>query len=262
MLTSPHLPGGPNWLELDTPDPEAAAAFYGGVLGWRFRPAGPGAPGRGVFRLDGRIAAGLGPPALEGDDASWTVCFGTADADATAKAVAQAGGTVLVAPYDVPGAGRTARFADPSGCRFAVWQPGALPGLEVANVPDSATWIELYTADSAAAKDFYRAVFPWVIDWDIPIGAHTYSIISPSGNGEQGPHGAIMQLNADNLAAGWRPGWHPYFEVRDCDAAVAAATERGATVFVPAIDVPGVGRVAMFLDPLRARFAVMRSTTG
>ncbi len=52
--------------------------------------------------------------------------------------------------------------------------------------------------------------------------------------------------------------WHPYFGTGDCDAVVATATERGATALVPAIDVPGVGRVAMFRDPFGAVFGVIQ----
>ncbi|MEV4443813.1 VOC family protein, partial [Streptomyces sp. NPDC049577] len=62
MLTSTYAPGGPSRLVLETPDAKGAADFYGGVLGWDFRPGPPGAGEHGSFRLDGRTVAGLAPP--------------------------------------------------------------------------------------------------------------------------------------------------------------------------------------------------------
>ncbi|MET9293394.1 VOC family protein [Streptomyces sp. NPDC003077] len=273
MLTSTHLPGGPCWLDLTTPDVEGSAAFYGAVFGWRLSPAPQGATDHGLFRLDGKIAAsvhhahhrdGTTAPAASPEDpeAAWTVHFRTPDADVTAKAVERAGGTVRRAPADFLTAARTAHFTDPGGARFAVWEPRDLPGLEVINAPGSASWIELYTTDATAAKDFYRAVFPWNTDWDLPLGAHVFSIVTPTDGDRTTPHCAIMQLLDDAVSAGARSEWHPYFETADCDAAQAAAEAHGATIVVPAIDVPGVGRVATFRDPFRAHFAVMQSPRG
>jgi predicted enzyme related to lactoylglutathione lyase len=50
----------------------------------------------------------------------------------------------------------------------------------------------------------------------------------------------------------------PYFAVADCEAAVARAGEGGGMVFVPPMDIPGVGRFAVLADPQGAVFAVIR----
>lgn len=34
MLSTDYVPGAPNWVDLGTPDVDAAAAFYGAVFGW------------------------------------------------------------------------------------------------------------------------------------------------------------------------------------------------------------------------------------
>ncbi|MEV4436549.1 VOC family protein [Streptomyces sp. NPDC049585] len=258
MLTSTHVPGGPAWLDLGTPDLDAAISFYGAVLGWEYASAGP-AVGYGFFRLDGRTVAGVGPLTEEGAGPAWTVYFRTEDADATARAVEQAGGEVRIPPGDVFTAGRMAGFTDPTGAEFAVWQAGDVAGMDLVNAPGSTSWVELYTTDLAAAKAFYRAVLPWDTR-DLPVGGDlAYSIAGPAGGGVDTMHGGLMQLPAEHLAAGSRSEWHPYFEVADCDATVAAATEHGATVIIPAMDAPGIGRMAMFLDPVGAPFAVITS---
>ncbi|WP_406441073.1 VOC family protein [Streptomyces sp. NBC_00631] len=256
MLTTTYVPGAPNWLDLGTPDTGASAAFYAAVFGWGHRSAGPEAGGYGFFEQDGRKVAGIGPLTGEGASPSWRVYFHTPDADATAKAVEQAGGSVRIAPADVFAFGRAAAFVDPTGADFAVWQPGETQGLDLVAVPGSLARTELYTTDADAAKAFYGSVFSWRTT-DVPIGpALTYTVLFPAP-GDASSHGGLMQLPQANLDAGSTSEWHPYFEVRDCDTTLASATEAGATVLIPATEAPGIGRFAMFLDPSGAPFAII-----
>ncbi|MFD4625624.1 VOC family protein [Streptomyces sp. NPDC058475] len=262
MLTSTNVPGGLNWLDLGTPDIDAAVAFYEGTFGWRFQSAGPEAGGYGFLQKDGKTLAAVGPLTEEGASSAWTVYFRTQDADATAKAVEQAGGSVRFPPSDVFTEGRMAGFTDPTGAEFAVWEPRDMDGLEVVNEPGTVSWIELYTTNAAAAKDFYRTVLSWETR-DMPMGPDiVYAIAGPAGGGETTMHGGIMQLPEENVQRGSTSEWHPYFEVEDCDAVVARAQELGATVIIPAVDAEGVGRLAMFLDPFGAPFAVITSVTA
>ncbi|MFJ8160287.1 VOC family protein [Streptomyces sp. NPDC096136] len=261
MLTSTQVPGGLNWLDLGTPDVDAAVAFYRRVFGWEFVSAGPEAGGYGFLRKEGRTVAAVGPLTEEGAGSAWTVYFRTVDADATAEAVEQAGGSVRFPPTEVFTAGRMAGFTDPAGAEFAVWEPRDTDGLERVNEPGSVSWIELYTTDGPAAKEFYGSVLSWETR-DMPMGGGVvYTIAGPAGGGERTVHGGILQLGPEHLDAGSTPEWHPYFEVQDCDAALARAAEAGATVIIPAMDAPGVGRIAMVLDPFGAPFAVITSAT-
>ncbi|MBL1087161.1 VOC family protein [Streptomyces actinomycinicus] len=257
MQTTTYVPGAPNWLDLGSPDTGASAAFYSAVFGWELRSAGPEAGDYGFFLRDGRTVAGLGPLTEAGASPSWTVYFHTPDADATAKAVEQGGGRVRVAPADVFSFGRMAAFTDPTGADFAVWQPRETGGLEVVGVPDSLSWVELYTTDAEAAKAFYRSVFSWQMN-DVAMSPElTYTVLSPAAAGAEAAHGGLMQLPQENLDAGSTPEWHPYFEVSDCDATVGRAREAGATVIIPTTEAEGIGRFAMFLDPAGAPFAVI-----
>src|SRR5438105_9117762 len=90
---------------------------------------------------------------------SWTTYFATTDAGAAANAVKDAGGQVVMEPFDVMDAGRMAGFMDPSGAFVCVWQPGQHKGAELANEPGSFTWNELHTRDLTGAKEFYPKAF-------------------------------------------------------------------------------------------------------
>ena len=52
-------------------------------------------------------------------------------------------------------------FADPTGAVFGIWQPGTFAGAELVNEYGTCGWNELGTRDTAAAKEFYGAVFGW-----------------------------------------------------------------------------------------------------
>ncbi|MFJ8588332.1 VOC family protein [Streptomyces sp. NPDC093595] len=260
MLTTDYVPGSPNWIDLGTPDVDAAVSFYSAVFGWTFQSAGQDAGGYGFLQLDGRTVAGVGPLTEEGASSAWTVYLLARDADATMDAVRQAGGSVRVEPMDVFTSGRMAGFTDPTGADFAVWQPGDVKGLDLVMEPNSLCWTELYTTDADAAKDFYRAVFSWEYQ-DMHMGDDmVYSVVSSpgGGRGEDTGQGGIMRLSKENVLAGSTSEWHPYFGVLDCDAVFAGATGLGATTLVPPTDVPGVGRIAMLKDPAGAPFALIK----
>jgi uncharacterized protein len=261
MLTTDYVAGAPLWVDLGTPDIEAAAGFYGALFGWEFLSAGPDAGGYGMFTLDGKVVGAVGPLSEEGASSAWTLYFHTADADATAKAVEEAGGTVRFAPLDVFTQGRMGGFTDPAGAQFAVWQPGETKGLDVVTVPNSLCWTELYTTDPDGAKSFYHSVFGWQTE-DAPMDGFTYTVVKPSGSGQGSEQGGIMGISDEMLSGGVRPRWQPYFEVTDCDAVVAKASERGGTVVMGPEDVPGVGRLAQILDPFGAPVALITSATS
>jgi len=258
MLTTKYVPGTPNWVDLGAPDVDAAVRFYSGLFGWQFQSAGPDAGGYGMFTLGGKTVAAVGPLAEPGAASSWTIYFETADANATADAVRQAGGTVKAEPLDVFTAGRMAQFTDAAGALFAVWQPGETVGLDAVTDPGTLCWTELHTTDPAAAKSFYQAVFGWATQ-DMPMGDFSYTVIRPAGGGDDSSQGGIVPLSPEMAAAGMSARWLPYFEVADCDAVVANATEHGGTVTAPAQDVPGVGRFASLTDPSGAAFNVITS---
>ncbi len=261
MLTTRYVTGAPNWLDLGTPDLQGAESFYGTLFGWRFRSAGPEAGGYGMFRLDDRTVAGGMTVPPDQAPPGWMVYFRTPDADATAAAVREGGGSVLFEPMDVFGLGRMAVFTDPGGAGFAVWQPRALEGLELVNDPHSLCWTELYTHDPAAAMAFYGTVLGMessAVPW--PDGTGTYLLLSPAGGGDDSSFGGVVPLAAEPAEADEGPHWVPYFEVPDTATTAARAERLGGTVRLAPADMGGVGRFARLTDPYGARFAVITST--
>ncbi|MFI9111903.1 VOC family protein [Streptomyces venezuelae] len=254
MLGTQFTKGSPCWIDLGSPDTEAAAAFYTGVFGWEFRSAGPDAGGYGFFQQDGKTVAALGPLTEEGARSAWTVYFHTPDADDTAKAAETAGATVRLAPFDVMDAGRMAALTDPHGAQFALWQPGTTKGLDRTSSPHTLVWVELHTGDPAAAVAFYRTVLGWrSAEMDAP--GMKYQVLSTAdGDQQDASFGGVAELQ--DQAEG--PRWIVYFDVTDADAIVKAAQGNGGSVLMPAADIPDVGRIAWLADPFGAPFAVLK----
>src|SRR5437867_2924533 len=120
-----YAPGTPSWVELSSPDTDAAATFYGEIFDWKTTEAGPveETGGYRMFQLDDKRIAGLMGHMQEGQPTVWATYISVADADETADKVKAAGGSVALEPMDVMDIGRMAYFVDPTGAVFGVWQP-------------------------------------------------------------------------------------------------------------------------------------------
>jgi predicted enzyme related to lactoylglutathione lyase len=247
-----YEPGTPSWVDLGSPDPSASADFYTKLFGWTASVAeDPAAGGYTMLELNGEAVAGLGPLMTEGQPPAWTTYVSVADADATVAAVKGAGGMVFMEPFDVLDVGRMAIFADPSGAVCAIWQPKAHIGAAVVNEPGALCWNELATRDIETAKTFYGAVFGWKGDTqDMDGMTYTSWMLGDK------PVGGMMEMGSD-FPAEVPPHWLAYFAVADADATVAKAEKLGASVPVPATDIPP-GRFAVIADPHGAAFAVIK----
>ncbi|MER6308028.1 VOC family protein [Streptomyces sp. NPDC001739] len=260
MITTDFVPGSPCWLDLGAPDVEVATAFYRAVFGWRSEPFGDQeAGGYTLFRLDGKAVGAVGPLTEDGATSAWTIYFHTPDADATVKAVEQAGGSVRSQPVMVGAEdGRFAQLTDPQGADFAIWQPARYPGFEAADAPGSLGWTELYTTDPAAAQTFYRSVFDWhTQDMPLPAGGGTYTLLTPAHCGDDRTHGGLMGVPTDLLAPTGKPYWHPVFISKDCDATVGLVTGNGGTLSMGPETAEGVGRLAVCTDSAGAEFVIL-----
>jgi uncharacterized protein len=249
-----YAPGTPCWVDLGTPDIDAAAGFYAGLFGWQVPPA-ENVENTGGYRRatkNGADVAGMMPLMQEGQPPAWTSYVAVEDADATAAAVKEAGGNVLAEPMDVMDLGRMAIFADPTGAVFGIWQPGTFAGAGLVNEPGALAWNELGTRDPAAAKTFYAAVFGWEFE-DQDMGEMgTYTIWKL---GEE-QIGGMMDISG--RVPGEVPAhWLAYFAVENTDAALETVKSSGGGVSFGPIDIPA-GRFAIVDDPAGAAFAVIQ----
>lgn len=245
-------PGVPGWIDLGSPDLEATRAFYTDMFGWTAQTGGPEFGGYTIFQLGDEPVAGAGPLFAEGQPTMWSTYVVTDSADDVAAKVEANGGKVLMAPGDVGENGRMAVFMDPGGAAFSVWQPGAMPGATVFNVPGALCWNELMTRDPAGAKSFYEAVFGWSHQ-DGPAGDTTYTTWMRDG----APVGGMMPMEGDMWPSELPAHWMVYFAVEDTDAAAAKCVELGGSVAVPPTDIPQ-GRFAVLNDQHGAAFSVIK----
>ena len=242
-----YEPGVPMWVDLGSPDVEASRRFYGQLFGWQAQDLGPEAGGYTMFLLDGKQAAAVGPLMSPQQPPAWSTYVSTSDATATARKVEQAGGKVVMEPFDVMDQGRMGVFTDPGGAYFSVWQPGQHRGAEVVNVPNSFSWNELATRDIDGAKRFYAAVFGW--------GAETHGDYTEWKLNGRSIGGAMPM--GDRYPPNVPPHWLVYFTVEDADASAAKAQELGGRVLVPPMDIEP-GRFAVVADPQGAAFGLFK----
>ena len=146
-----YEPGTPSWVDLSTPDVDAAK-FYGELFGWTAEDAGPPEEtgGYGMFMLDGGNVAGVGPMQGEDEPPMWSTYVATDDADGAPPP--DAGASVIVEPMDVMDAGRMAFVRAPGRGCIGLWQPSRHTGAELVNEPVALTWNELLTRDVTAPR--------------------------------------------------------------------------------------------------------------
>ena len=107
------------WNELTTSDLDAALPFYAAVVGLQARPMPMGEEEYTMLFVGDARAGGATPPHMDGVPNHWHVWFAVEDADATASGGRESGGSVLIAPFDMP-VGRAATLADPQGAVFSI----------------------------------------------------------------------------------------------------------------------------------------------
>ncbi|TDB82186.1 VOC family protein [Micromonospora sp. KC721] len=247
-------PGTPCWVDLATPDLADAKRFYRQLFGWTERVSRqPQADGYITFLLDGRAVAGAGPSAAT-EIPVWSTYVATDDADLAASRVRAAGGQVVVAPFDVFDQGRMGVFADPAGATFSVWQPRAMRGAEVFNVPGSLTWSELVTPDPEGAHRFYELVFGWHL-----VNGPTGPVSYPAWRCGARIVAGVTPLR-EGLPAQLSAYWSVFFAVADADAVATLAAQLGGTILVPPGDFPQ-GRLATLRDPSGALFSILAPAT-
>ena len=114
------------WHELVTADQPVSGAFFSRLFGWTCREVDAGPYGTyTLFQANGQDVAGMmnPTPASAGKGSYWHFYIAVADADHCARQAVSLGGSVVVAPHDVPGVGRICAVADPTGAVAHLMQP-------------------------------------------------------------------------------------------------------------------------------------------
>jgi uncharacterized protein len=259
-----YEPGVPCWVDTLQPDAAAAVGFYSGLFGWEARDALADSPGRYFLcRLDGRDVAAIGSREAGGEAPAWDTYVWVHSAEDTAARVRDAGGRVILEPFDSLDGGRTAIVADPAGAVLGVWQPGRHRGAERVNKPGAWSMSALNTHDPEGAKAFYGAVFGWETDSFDLGGAEATMWRLPGYVGGE-PEQPVSRETVATMAPGAEaPRWSVDFWVGDVDATAERAAALGGSVVAPPYDIPVVRlRQAVLADPQGAVFSVTKVSIG
>ena len=250
------------WYELLTRDADAAADFYGPVVGWASSPSGqPGMDYRffhsgDVMTMENGVGGYMAitpDMAAHGARPCWLGYVAVDDVDASCAAAIAAGGTIQMPPMDLEGVGRMAMVADPAGAPFYVMR-GASDETSHSFAKyeprqGHGAWNELATSDPRGAWDFYGKLFGWAKDGALDMG--------PLGEYEflksDVVIGAIMPKMPDMPVSAWTT----YFRVANIDAAAATIAARGGTLLQGPMEIPGGEYSLTALDPQGAVFGLV-----
>ena len=254
------------WYELQTTDPDAAAAFYGHVIGWtteRTHMAGTG-DYRHILRGDGGSAGGMLKISEEmqenGAHSMWVPYLYAQDLDAAVSAIISDGGKQLMPAMDLP-VGRIVMICDPQGIPIYLMTPIPPPGREgeasdVFSVTEAqrVRWNELASPDQQGSIAFYAQHFGFEFNNSLPMGElGDYCFIDHEGR----TLGAILRQQDKEPAA-----WMFYFGVPSVEDAKRRIAAGGGTVVMGPHEVPGGDWIVTAIDPQGARFGVVGPKGG
>lgn len=256
-----HDPGTFCYVELATPDPDAAGKFYRELFGWKRLDMDMGENGIYTqFTLDGKVTGAmhkLTPDMTkQGWPPSWGSYIAVQNVDASTAQATELGGKALFGPFDVGQAGRMSVLQDPNGATFSIWQANEHPGLQVRNQDDTFCWCELMTPETGAAESFYGGLFGWEAGTSSTEGMRDYTSFR-LGDGQ--PAAGMMAITPEMGPVPTH--WLAYFQANDCAAKEAQAVQLGAKAIVPTTDIPHIGKFAVLHDPQGAVFGLFQAGT-
>ncbi len=121
------------WNELWTKDVDKARTFFEAVIGWQYEDMPMQDGGTYTIAKSGNTRAGgmmniAATTAPEGTPSHWMAYVAVDDVDTAVGKVAEAGGQLIQPIFDVPGVGRIAVIADPTGAVLGIMTPSPPPG--------------------------------------------------------------------------------------------------------------------------------------
>jgi uncharacterized protein len=242
------------WINMLTPQPPEARAFFGKLLGWTYLEI-PGIGHR--VQVGGRDIGGLfdleGPNTPPGTPPLIGVMVKVDSADAACEKVTSLGGRAKPA-FDIMDNLRMAVCFDPNGAEFDVWEPKKGHGTDVdSNLHGAPSWFETMTTDVDRAAKFYSELFGW-LPQVMPMPGGSYTTFKLRAADVAG----MMQITPPMGAL--RPHWATYFTVRDADETAREAVKLGARLCMTMKNVPGVGRFCGITSPQGVTFRVVQYT--
>ena len=121
--------------------------------------------------------------------------------------------------------------------------------------PGTFCWRELASRDLPAAVDFYAKLFGWSLQQS-KVTPMDYKEIIIDGKA----HGGMMAIDEN-----WGPEpppsfWGNYIAVANADETAEKIVENGGSIKHGPFDAPGVGRMALVVDPAGVGFSIIQFT--
>jgi predicted enzyme related to lactoylglutathione lyase len=218
---------------------DESKAFYAGLFGWTMHP---------VSAELVAIVPPAGPPLSLRSDLPegfpGVVPFvQVANLESALEGVVAAGGRVERAPWPVPGVGRLARFADPSGTIYGLAEsrspvtPSRVPmplGENPRPPAGTICSLEMYAADHPAAARFFGERFGWGTTPTMP----GYLAFDPGAG-----IGGVFQTHTPAMSA------LAYIFVEDVASTLAAVETAGGRRLGDPMALPGLATFGYFQDP-------------
>lgn len=250
------------WYELIVPDADAAADFYGSILGWDCRLSeNSGAEGYREWWMGDAPIGGLLPLNAEmkagGAHPAWLGYVHVDDIDGQVEQLKAAGAKIMMGPMDIPTVGRFVMILDPQGVPLYVMtdSSGETSTAFAATEPmiGHCAWNELSTSDPEGAKAFYGGQFGWMKDGELDMGPlGKYEFLKP-GDGREFMLGAVMPKMAEMPVSMWTY----YFRVGDIDKAAETIKANGGQMLQEPMEIPGGDYSLTALDPAGAAFGLV-----
>jgi uncharacterized protein len=240
-----YPPGTFCWIDLGTSDVAGAKAFYRELFGWEMEDLPAEAGTYTMCRLNGKAVAGMHEHSEE-EGVGWSSSISVDNVDGSTSRAGGLGATVLIEPFEIPGASRMSVIRDPAGAEVQLWQPKGHIGAGIVNEVGTWNWNELVTPDLDAAMAFYGDLLGWTAD-DVPGALPRASFAL----GDLLIGGAHVPTVAEAGPARWTVS----FRVADADEDVTRAQQLGGTVLLPPTDIP-TGTFALVSDPAGAAFSI------
>ncbi|HWA84111.1 MAG TPA: VOC family protein [Fimbriimonadaceae bacterium] len=114
-------------------------------------------------------------------------------------------------------------------------------------------WHEVYAPNAEKSVAFYTEALGFGSQAMEMGEMGTYHMLTRNGKAVCG----VMSTDMPQME-GVPPHWATYLSVDDVDARLAKCQELGATVVVPAMDVPTIGRMALIADPQGAHIWIFK----
>ena len=240
------------WRDLHTENPAAVKPFYAGLFGWEFVESTAMGRPYTIVKSGGQPIGGIVKAARQvpqQPNSQWLSYMSVPDVDRAAELTRAAGGSVLLAPFDVPKVGRGTVLIDPQGAPLGLLRASfGDPADTPEPVLNRFLWTEELARDPAAAAKFYADLvgFEIVVSGE---GDKTFRVLK-LGRERAG----VMRMPF----AGMQPTWLVSVMVVDPAASAERVLQLGGRVLLaPRKDVRN-GSVALVADPGGAVFALQR----